>query len=104
MDSAQFEEFGRPTLWRPGAIGAGVTLDVGGVMVNAAQDAYFRLQGTNNTSSSVVDLSTMGLRQRGGGHRGFIKESEYLRGRRAKVGRELNVIRGNVDTSNLIAR
>jgi hypothetical protein len=63
MDSAQFEEFGRPTLWRPGAIGAGVTLDVGGVMVNAAQDAYFRLQGTNNTSSSVVDLSTMGLRQ-----------------------------------------
>ncbi|KAG1441160.1 hypothetical protein G6F57_018785 [Rhizopus arrhizus] len=36
-----------------------------------------------------MQARTMGLRQRGGGHRGFIKESEYLRGRRAKVGLEL---------------
>lgn len=59
LDSAQFEEGEVATQWKPGGIGPAVSIDVGGIQVDAEKGGVFRLlSGDGDTS---VYSSTNGL-------------------------------------------
>ena len=49
MDSAQFEEGEIATQWKPGGIGPAVSIDVGGIQIDAEKGGIFRLLSADGT-------------------------------------------------------
>ena len=80
LDSAQLEEGEITTQWRPGGIGTAVSIDVGGVQIDASKGGVFRL---NTSNGNVITLSTDTLKlddgQLGLKYQGAWQAGTYIR-------------------------
>lgn len=60
-DGAQLEEGNVVRSWTPGFVTSGITMEGGGLKVDAVGGGSFRLRGSANTSRSIVELGDKGL-------------------------------------------
>jgi hypothetical protein len=65
FDALMFEESVVANPWVPGFIGGAVTVDSGGLSVDASKGGTFRLKGSDGATTSVIELGVSGFKQDG---------------------------------------